>query len=786
MPRRSLSFHARLSWILAAFLLVVIGALYFSVRLVTESAVSRQAAERLESGLRVFERLIDIRGRQLRDGVQVLAADFGFKEAVASGDTPTLQSAMANQAARISASEAMLLGLDGQVLASSLSTAVPGDAFRYAAELRGARQQGQSMLVVVLDHQAHLLVEAEVRAPLPIARVVMGFAMDEALARELKELTGLDVSFLAREQGSSGKLATTLDPATHAELIEAWSRHVHANGIEELTLGGERYLNEDVDLSHGSGYTVIALVHSSLDDALAAFHQLDSRILLIALAGLIASLLGALLLARSLSEPVNALARAAERVGRGDYHTPIELDRNDELGSLANALNQMQRGIAEREQLIAHNMLHDDVTGLPNRSLAAELLSSAVEAGRVTAVLHIGIGNLDAVQDSGGSEGVDQALRELTQRLQAGLQPGDHLARMLTDEFLLIVSDTSADNAFSAAVAVQQALALPVRVAELEMRIEAHIGVAGYPDDAGSVDELLRRARIAMQDAAQLPDGLQLYQHGRDDAHQRQITLIRDLRRAAQVGGLLLHFQPKVDLEHGRVYQAEALLRWNHPVYGLVSPAEFIPLAERTGSIQLLTAWVIEAVLRQLHVWNGRGLYMEVSLNISAEDLASMTLDQRVAELLQRYVIPGEQLVFEITESAVMREPERALAMLHRLRALGIRLSVDDFGTGYSSLAQLRRMPVQELKIDQSFIRELDETCGDAVIVRSTIDMSHALGLKVVAEGVEHGETRDLLRAWGCDTLQGYFFSRPLPADAFEAWLKQQPHLAARPLKEHS
>ncbi|MCQ4315227.1 EAL domain-containing protein [Stutzerimonas zhaodongensis] len=785
MTRRSLSFHARLSWILAAFLLVVIAALYFSVRLVTESAVSRQAAERLESGLRVFERLIDIRGRQLRDGVQVLAADFGFKEAVATGDTPTLQSAMANQAARINASEAMLIGLDGRVLASSLSNAVSGDSFRYATELRDARGQEHRLLVVVLDNQAHLLVEAEVRAPLPIARVVMGFAMDEALARELKQLTGLDVSFLTKEEGGA-TLATTLEPRTHSELIDGWSRHVHANGIEALTLGGERYLNEDVELSQGAGYSVIALVHSSLDEALAAFHQLDSRILLIALAGLIASLIGALLLARSLSEPVNALARAADRVGRGDYHTPIELDREDELGSLAKALNQMQRGIAEREHLIAHNMLHDDVTGLPNRSLAAELLASAVEARRITAVLHIGIGNLDAVQDSGGSEGVDQALRELTQRLQAGLQPGDHLARMLSDEFLLIVSDTSADNAFSAAVAVQQALALPVRVAELEMRIEAHIGVAGYPDDAGSVDELLRRARIAMQDAAQLPDGLQLYQHGRDDAHQRQITLIRDLRRAAQVGGLLLHFQPKVDLEQGRVYQAEALLRWNHPVYGVVSPGEFIPLAERTGSIQLLTAWVIEAVLRQLHVWNGRGLYMEVSLNISAEDLASMTLDQRVAELLQRYVIPGEQLVFEITESAMMREPERALAMLHRLRALGIRLSVDDFGTGYSSLAQLRRMPVQELKIDQSFIRELDDTCGDAVIVRSTIDMSHALGLKVVAEGVEHGETRDLLRGWGCDTLQGYFFSRPLPADAFETWLKQQPHLAARPRKEHS
>lgn len=783
---RSLSFHARMSCLLAAFLLVVIATLYLCVRLVTESAVSNQAAERLESGLRVFERLLDMRGRQLRDGVQVLVADFGFKEAVASGDTLTLQSAMTNQAARINASEAMLLDLDGNVLASSLSTARPGDTFRYADALREARQQGQSMLVVPLDRQAHLMVEAEVRAPLPIARVVMGFAMDQALANELKQLTGLDVSFLVREGSRGGKLTTTLDPATHDALIEGWHQHDHAHGIEQLLLGDERYLTEDVVLSGGDDFGVIALLHRSLDDALARFHRLDSRILLIAFIGLIASLIGALLLARSLSGPVNALARAAERVGRGDYQTPIELDRGDELGALARALNQMQQGIAEREQLIAHNMLHDDVTGLPNRSLVAELLSSAIAAGRTTAVLHIGIGNLAGVHDSGGAEGVDQALRELAQRLQASLQPGDHLARMLSDEFLLIVSDTSADNAFSAAVAVQQALALPVRVAELEMRIEAHIGVAGYPDDAGTVDELLRRARIAMQDAAQMPDGLQLYQHGRDDAHQRQITLIRDLRRAAQVGGLQLHFQPKVDLAQGRVYQAEALLRWNHPVYGMVSPGEFIPLAERTGSIQLLTAWVIEAVLRQLHAWNGRGLYLEVSLNISAEDLVSLTLEQRLGELLQRYLVPSDQLVFEITESAVMREPERALAMLHRLRALGIRLSVDDFGTGYSSLAQLRRMPVQELKIDQSFIRELDDTCGDAVIVRSTIDMSHALGLKVVAEGVEHGETRDLLRAWGCDTLQGYFFSRPLAPDAFEAWLRQQPHLAARPLEAHS
>lgn len=783
--KRGPSFHSRLSGVLAAFLLLVIGALYFSVRLVTESAVKNQAEERLESGVRVFQRLIDMRGRRLHDGVQMLAADPGFKDAVASGDTVTLQSVMAKQASRINASEAMLLGLDGTVMVSSLPGALPGDAFRYAKELREARERGQRTLMVSLDRKAHLIVETEVLTPLPIARLVMGFSMDEALADELKQLTGLDVSFQASDDGGRGELASTLKAGARSDLIDVWHLHSHAEGIEELLLDDERYLNEKIILSTGDDQTVIALLHSSLDDALAGFHELDSRIFLIAAVGLLASLTGALLLARSFSEPVNTLALAAERVGRGDYQTPIELNRHDELGSLAKALNHMQREIAGREQLIAHNMLHDGITGLPNRSFVAELLASALESGRTTAVLHIGVGNLSGVQDSAGSEGVDQALRQLVQRLQASLRPGDQLARMLNNEFLLIVSDTSADNAFSAAVAVQQALAMPVRVAELEIRLEAHIGIAGYPDDAGSVDELLRRARIAMQDAAQMPDGLELYQHGRDDAHQRQITLIRDLRRAAQVGGLQLHFQPKVDLWQGHMFQAEALLRWNHPVYGVVSPGEFIPLAERTGSIQLLTAWVIEAVLRQMYLWNSRDLYMEVSLNISADDLAGAGLEQSVAELLQRYGIKGDQLVFEITESAMMRNPERALAMLHRLRALGIRLSVDDFGTGYSSLAQLRRMPVQELKIDQSFMRDLSDASGDAVIVRSTIDMSHALGLKVVAEGVEDGATRDLLKAWGCDTQQGYFFSRPLPADAFEAWLKQQAHLVARPLKEH-
>jgi len=234
---------------------------------------------------------------------------------------------------------------------------------------------------------------------------------------------------------------------------------------------------------------------------------------------------------------------------------------------------------------------------------------------------------------------------------------------------------------------------------------------------------------------------------------------------------LLLHYQPKLDIRLGHVRQAEALLRWQHPQFGMVSPAEFIPLAERSGSIQLLTQWVIEEGIRQLCEWNRRGLYLQLSLNISADDLLGDELAHRVSALLRRYGLPAEQLVFEITESAVMREPEKALKVLHLLRECGISLSVDDFGTGYSSLAHLKRLPVQELKIDQSFVRNLDETSEDAVIVRSTIEMSHNLGLKVVAEGVEYAHSLRLLERWQCDTAQGYLISRPLSADAFEAWV---------------
>ncbi|MBD9484476.1 EAL domain-containing protein [Pseudomonas sp. PDM14] len=766
------SFQTRIASVLILLLLVVISALYFAVKAATGVAVHNQLREELGTGGRVFEQLLEVRGRQLHDAVQVLAADFGFKDAVASGDRDTIGSALANHGARINADVTLLLGLDGSLLASSAEQVDAAEATRLAQQMAEQGRSGAPVSLLPINGEVYLLVEASIKAPLPIARVVMGFHVDSAFAAELRELTHLELTLVSIEDGKPHGWVSTLPAVLHERLRDEIQQQ-QSSGTRLLEQDGQRYLGEWRTLSSGPGYQVLALLHKSVDQAEAAFAPLDHDILLIAIAALCGSLLGALMLARSLSQPVVALAGAAGRIGQGDYRTPIALQRGDELGALAKAFNSMQDGIAERERQLAHNALHDPLTGLPNRTLALERLGSAITSERPTALLHLGMVNFRNIRESCGTDGADQALQQISRRLQATLRPGDTLARLVADEMLMLLENCDSDSAIAAADKLQQLLLKPMKVGSLDISLDCAIGIASFPADGATADELLRRAAIAMQDATQLPGRLQLYQEGRDAAHLRQINLVRDLRYAALHGELLLHYQPKLDIRAGKVREAEALLRWNHPQYGMVSPGEFIPLAERTGSIQLLTNWVIEDVLRQLEEWNARGLHMQVSLNISADDLVSLGLVERVSALLAQHTVDAGQLVFEITESAMMQDPTRALEVLHGLRDCGIHLSVDDFGTGYSSLAQLKRMPVQELKIDQSFIRELDAESDDAVIVRSTIEMSHSLGLRVVAEGVEYAHNLDLLKRWNCDTAQGYLISRPLPAQAFEAWMAQ-------------
>ncbi|MFP3923531.1 EAL domain-containing protein [Pseudomonas sp. W5-36] len=765
-----ISFQARIAGVLIMLLLIVVFAVFIAVRAATQDAVRKQAQAQLEVGTRVFEGLLEMRGKRLRDAVQLLSTDFGFRDAVASADSATIRSVLLNHGARINANDMFLLGMDGTVMASTVAQIPEGSPFPYTQALRELKGKNQSMLIVPLQGQPHLLVESTVLAPLPIARVVMGFSMDGDLAQELRSLSGLQVSFLSIVQKQPGQMIST-QPAPLFDSLRGVMMNPPSDEMQMTEHQNQSFLSKTLRLGSNSDSEVVALLQSPLDQAMQAFAPLDKTLFWITVVALACSLVGALLLARNLSRPVSALAQAARRIGEGDYATPVVLDRRDELGLLASAINSMQSGIAERELQLAHNALHDPLTGLPNRALVMERLGSAVIAQRPVALLYLGIDNFRAISTNVGLEGVEQLLRIISEQLQEPLRPGDTVARLSDNEFLLLVHNAETDSAVAVADRLQRLLVKPQRIGEQDIAMDACIGIAAYPANGDSASELLRRASIARQDAAQLPGRLQVYVDGRDVAHLRQISLIRDLRQAARNGELSLHYQPKLDIRNGRVTQAEALLRWQHPQFGSLSPAEFIVLAERTGSIQILTNWVIEEALRQLAEWAYRGLVLQVSVNISADDLLDGNLADRVAALLKLYRVPAEQLIFEITESAIMREPEQSLKVLNRLREFGISLSVDDFGTGYSSLAHLKRLPVQELKIDQSFVRDLDETSEDAVIVRSTIEMSHNLGLKVVAEGVEYEHSLRLLERWHCDTAQGYLISRPLDAIAFEAWI---------------
>lgn len=768
------SFQARISLFLALLLLLVIGAVYFAVKAVTITVASDQAQEQLKTGTRVFERFMDLRWRRIQYGLNWLTNDSDFREATIKGSPSLIEHALQEFEASLHGSELFVLDLDGNIITSTLKGLPAGQAFPYAKALRLARRNTQTMVIGILAGRPYMLVQGVVLGPLPVVRVVSGMPMDDVFAHELSSLSNLEVSFMTVKPGESGILSSTQPDFMSASIIEFVQEHTPGSTIHFSEFHGRRFLGQMLQLANsgdpGNGQ-VMAVLQSPLDQTMQAFDSLDRKFLWISLGALLASLLGALWLARAVSRPVSLLAEAAQRIGRGNYETPVELTRRDELGFLAKAINAMQSGIAVREQQLAHNALHDPLTGLPNRALAMERLGSAISARRGVVLIYLGIENYRVINESFGPEGGERIMRESARVMLDALRERDTASRITGNEFLLLLESTQVDVGVALADRLYALLKRPLSIDGHEVLLEVCMGIAIYPLNGRSAEELISRAAIACRDAAALPGYLQVYQQDRDLAHQRQIQLIRDLRSAASDGQLQLYYQPKMDIRRGHVRQAEALLRWQHPELGMVSPAEFIPLAERTGSMFLLTGWVIEEGIRQLSAWNRKGLHMQLSLNISAEDLHGENLLMTVERLLKRYQLSAEQLIFEITESTAMRDPEHSLNVLEKLRDGGISLSVDDFGTGYSSLAHLKRLPVQELKIDQSFIRNLDETSEDAVIVRSTIEMSHNLGLKVVAEGVEYQHTLELLERWHCDTAQGYLISRPMDAVAFEAWV---------------
>lgn len=443
----------------------------------------------------------------------------------------------------------------------------------------------------------------------------------------------------------------------------------------------------------------------------------------------------------------------------------------------------LQAGLAlERAGLTAETQrlgLEDPLTGLPNRALFLDRLSQALAAAEHKAVpVALCVLDLDGfkdINDALGHAAGDAVLCEVAARLRGVLRAHETVARLGADEFAVLLP-AHQSTAELVAERLARALSTPIVAAGHKLGVTASMGIATYPDHGETADTLLRRADTALMHARRTQTGFAIAATEDDAPSAERFMLIGGLRQllagSSEVGELELHYQPKVDCQSGAAVGAEALVRWRHPVLGLVPPVRFIPLAEQTGLIKALTRWALETAAVQCQHWLANGWRIGVAVNLSANDIQDDALPTFIGDLLGRCGLPPDLLTVEITEGMLVEDPAQAMAVLRRLDALGVRASLDDFGTGYSSLAYLKHLPVHELKIDQSFVRDLVRDERDQAIVSSTIGLGHSLGMRIVAEGVEDQATLDCLRALGADVVQGYHLARPQPADAFDEWLR--------------
>lgn len=429
---------------------------------------------------------------------------------------------------------------------------------------------------------------------------------------------------------------------------------------------------------------------------------------------------------------------------------------------------------------LQHQALHDALTSLPNRVLMQDRLQQATRAAkRDNHALALMITDLDRfkeINDTLGHHYGDLLLQQVAVRMRSALRDSDTVARLGGDEFAVLLPAIQSDEqAVQAAIKISKAMEAPFILENQHFHVGISIGIALYPKDGDNSTHLMRRADVAMYVAKRAQSSYAFYNPDQDQHSVGRLAMVGELRKALEQKQLIVHYQPTVDLKQREVIGVEALLRWQHPGRGTLQPDEFIPLAEQTGLIKGLTLFVLNEALQQLHLWQRAGLHLRMAINLSARNLNDPDLVRQLDELLNRWQILPQQLQLEITESAIMEDPPRAMSTLSRLYAMGIKLSIDDFGTGYSSLSYLKQLPVHEIKIDRSFVQDMAKNNEDRVIVRSTIDLAFNMGHRVIAEGVDKAEALALLTEMGCDFAQGFFISKPLGGNELYQWMKHNP-----------
>jgi len=735
--------------------------------------VEQRARQTVTIGASVFDEFMRTRSAQLRTTVDVLVSDFGFKQAVAGADTQTIRSVLVNHSGRADADMAVLLDLDGNILANSRANLSQQELANLADFVTSAAAVNATDVVIYSDGVPYQSVAVPLRAPLPTAWVVMGFQLDGDLATRIESLTGLNVSFLDRSRGLAGRLLDSTLPTGRQGAL--------AGAIESIPLGSadiasvaildNDYLTLLRPFSSASAHVQVAL-QLSLADAMARYRSIRTILLVVTLVSLLAAVAGTYWLAGTVTEPVHRLVAATRRLREGVYSEPIEVPKTDELGELANSFNAMQQAIAEREERIAHQAYHDALSGLPNRERLLQLLTPLLEAKQPLTVISFSIDRFDQIASSLGHNASDEVLKLVAGILNENLRDGQYLAHLGGNEFLVVLERADADIAARWVDHLGHLLHAGVSLAGANISLQATAGVALFPDHSDNGPDLLRRAAVARSNAVAGRESFAVFVPGDEDQHRRQIKIIGDFPAAVRNEELCLYLQPKISCATNAVTGAEALVRWNHPELGLLPPVAFVGVIEGAGVIGHLTRWITKEAVRQCRGWREAGLELSVAVNLSVYDLLDEYLPYFLLDTIKEHGLRASDLTLEVTESAIMHNVSLSLTVLDCIRDLGFGVALDDFGTGQSSLTQLRRLPLDEMKIDKSFVMNMNDPKDD-VIVSATIELAHKLGLRVVGEGVETVDLLERLTELGCETAQGFYISKPIPADDFSAWARR-------------
>jgi diguanylate cyclase (GGDEF)-like protein len=769
---RVLGFRTRLALFFVATLILVQGLTAILAYDVARRQLVREGGHQLSANAGAFVAQMNDLSASVANGVQIMSLDYGLRSAIGARDKETILSVLRNHGRRVGASRMQLLDLDGTIQADTVDGAEGGRPFAFPDLLSHAFTE-RAAAVVVIGSKAFWVVVVPIYAPQPVGLVVASIPVDDAMIAHMQQLSALPRDVELATPSGAGHYTVVARGSSQSELTASFSSTDRSlpSKPTAVTIGGRDYLvlAQLLRQPKGSG-AVYAVLGYSLDDALRPYKAIGHAWVALLALGLGAGLLVAWLVARGVSRPVEALAAAARRIAGGDYRDAPEVRRRDEIGELANAFRTMGDAVRERELRIRHQAMHDGVTGLPNRAAAEEAIDQdlATAPGQQGALLIVGVTRLPDIIKTIGHALADRLMRDAGVRV--GQAAGTHYVARATDtQFAVWLRGADRAEAISVAFRVMDALGQPYQEAEINMDMGPAVGIALAPSHGERAAALLRRAEVAEFAAVRSARGVDVYDPKADPHRPERLSLMSELRTAIESDALELYYQPKRRLTDGQVDGAEALVRWPRPGRGMVSPEQFVAIAEETGNIGRLTRWVLARGIAQAAELARAGRPMRISINLSARDIGDMELPDRVAHLLRTHRLPASLLTLEVTESAVIGEPEAALQVLRRLADMGIDMAIDDFGVGQTSFAYLRRLPVRELKIDKMFVQHLATDETDRVIVRSLVELGHRLGYRVTAEGVEDEASIAFLGDVGCDHAQGFHVDRPMTFAALVA-----------------